>query len=434
MQNLNEVSTLFFRIPWFNLLFYTFIVFLLIFICVILYLKSKYGFWVSQPVFHVYDFSYYFYPPGIIRHDLPEKNKYTNFKDITTTVYEDLSSLHKKEIIYFVKEHYLKNGNNLYLPEAEHIFSYFEGLYGNGNRNVKENEKHSGFFSLYWEKRLVTDLKKDTVVEDKKIIGLMTSRVVQIRILSKNAENPIPKIDAYYVDYLCVDKAYRKKGIAPQLIQTHEYTQRHLNPKIQICLFKREGELTGIIPLCVYTTYGFSVEKWHKPPALSPRLKLLEFTKQNLTLLRDFLMETEHLFDIIIENSFSNLLTLIQTKNIYIYAVLEQEQDRILCVYFYRKTCVFIEKDLEVLTCYASVKGENCSQEVFISGFKNSFWLTAEREKFGFCAMENISHNHILVQNLLLKTKPTIKSPTAYFFYNFAYPTFSAERVLCKGT
>jgi hypothetical protein len=142
-------------------------------------------------------------------------------------------------------------------------------------------------------------------------------------------------------------------------------------------------------------------------------------------------METEHMFDIVIENSFSNLLTLIQTKNIYIYAVLEQ--DRILCVYFYRKTCVFIEKDLEVLTCYASVKGDNCTQEVFISGFKNSFWLTAEREKFGFCAIENISHNLIIVQNLLLKTKPTIKSPTAYFFYNFAYPTFSAERVLNKG-
>jgi len=424
MINIHELSQILYKIPWLSIIFYTFIIFLILFVFVILYLKSKYGFWVSQPVFHVYDFSYYFYPPGIIRHDLPEKNKYTNFNDITTTVYEELTYLQKKEIVYFVQEHYLKNGDNLYLPEAEQIFPYFEGLNQKGN--------NSTFFSIYWEKRLVSDLKKGTIMEDKKIIGLMTSRIVQIRIISKNKDHLIPMINAYYVDYLCVDKAYRKKGIAPQLIQTHEYTQRHLNQDIQICLFKREGELTGIIPLCVYTTYGFSVEKWRKPVTLSPCFRLLEFTKQNLNLLRDFLRENEYMFDIVIENSYTNLLSLIQTKNIYIYAVLEQ--DHILCVYFFRKTCVFIEKDLEVLTCYASIKSKNCSQEVFIQGFKNSFWIIAEKDNFGFCAVENISHNNILVQNLLLKTKPLVKSPTAYFFYNFAYPTFSAERVLFRGT
>ena len=37
----------------------------------------------------------------------------------------------------------------------------------------------------------------------------------------------------YYVDYLCVHKQHRKKTIAPQLIQTHEYFQRHLNKNIQ---------------------------------------------------------------------------------------------------------------------------------------------------------------------------------------------------------
>ena len=30
----------------------------------------------------------------------------------------------------------------------------------------------------------------------------------------------------------------------------------------------------------------------------------------------------------------------------------------------------------------------------------------------------------------MLKTNPLIKSPTAYFFYNFAYPTFKPDKSL----
>ena len=54
----------------------------------------------------------------------------------------------------------------------------------------------------------------------------------------------------------------------------------------------------------------------------------------------------------------------------------------------------------------------------------------ADKNYFGFCAIENISHNNIIINNIMLKTKPSIISPTAYFFYNFAYPTFKAEKVL----
>jgi hypothetical protein len=35
-----------------------------------------------------------------------------------------------------------------------------------------------------------------------------------------------------------------------------------------------------------------------------------------------------------------------------------------------------------------------------------------------------------LINNIKNKTKPFITSPTAYFFYNFAYPTFKSNKVL----
>ena len=84
---------------------------------------------------------------------------------------------------------------------------------------------------------------------------------------------------------------------------------------------------------------------------------------------------------------------------------------------------------MEVLTCFASIN--NCDDlNIFIQGFRCSFWETADKNYFGFAAIENISHNNLIVNHLLKKNKPLIISPTAYFFYNFAYHTFKSEKVL----
>jgi len=83
---------------------------------------------------------------------------------------------------------------------------------------------------------------------------------------------------------------------------------------------------------------------------------------------------------------------------------------------------------MEVLACFASIS--NCDNNIFTQGFKISFWKIANENFFGYSAIENISHNNIIIDNIILKTKPSIISPTAYFFYNFAYPTFQSNKVL----
>jgi hypothetical protein len=267
------------------------------------------------------------------------------------------------------------------------------------------------------------DLKKGTTINVAQIVGVMTTRPVHIVI---NNGNKDAKFDAYYVDYLCVDTMHRKKGIAPQLIQTHHYNQRLLNKNIVVSLFKREDELTGIVPLTIYSTYGFPVTTWTKPSPISGEYKLLEIHPQNFHFLLNFLRENEHNFDIVICSESSNILALIKTKNIYIYVILCEDQ--ILAAYFFRKTCIQIEKNMEVLTCFASIC--KCDDNIFIQGFKISFWKIAAEHFFGFAAIENISHNNIIIDNIILKTKPSVISPTAYFFYNFAYPTFLSNKVL----
>jgi hypothetical protein len=282
------------------------------------------------------------------------------------------------------------------------------------------------FFTFYNEDNLMLDTKNGETISDKKVVGVITGRPLNVLINSEKGNENKTKFDLYYIDYLCVDVLQRKKGLAQQIIQTHHYNQSHKNKNIVVSLFKREDELTGIVPLCVYSTYGFSVMKWTKPDILPPMYVLLEINQQNFHKLYDFINSNNNTFDIVINSCVSNILELIKTKNIFINAILCE--NNIICAYFFRKTCTFIEKDMEVLTCFASIN--NSETDIFVHGFKISFWNFADKNNFGYCAIENISHNNQIIQNLIIKTHPQIVSPTAYFFYNFAYHTFKPEKVL----
>jgi hypothetical protein len=86
------------------------------------------------------------------------------------------------------------------------------------------------------------------------------------------------------------------------------------------------------------------------------------------------------------------------------------------------------DPNIAVLNCFASISDTN--DDIFINGFKISFWKIASENYFGFSAIEDISDNNIIIDNIKLKTKPLIISPTAYFFYNFGYSTFNSNKVL----
>ena len=397
----------------FEYISYIFCFAILILFAIYIYIRLKFGFWYLQPVFHIYNLNYMLFPPGIIDENLPIKNKYTNFKNIETILFSSLTSMQKSRFINLIKLNYLQNKDNLFSPKSENVFSYFIGF----------NEKT--LISFYYNEENMLDIKYGNLISDKKIIGAITSRPMEI-IINCKKEKTQKHINAYYVDYLCVDLLHRKKGIAPQLIQTHHYNQRHINKNIVISLFKREDELTGIVPLCVYSTYGFSVSKWTKPYSLTKEYKILEINKTNFRFLYNFILEHSDKFDIIVKTHISNLLELINTKNIYIYVVMCDM--KIICCYFLRKTCIEIEKGLEVLSLFASIC--DCEENIFIQGFKIIFWNLAAEKMFGYCAIENISHNDIIINNIIQKTNPTIISPTAYFFYNFAYPTFQSNKTL----
>ena len=355
------------------------------------------------------------FPPGIIEHSLPERNKYTDFNKISTSVVSQLTSLQKHQLTRFIKANYLRERDNVFMPHSSNILPYFTG----------HSEK--SFISFYHEDTHLLDSKQGNVITHKTVSGCITSRPLNV-IIYKNRQQQQNSFRAYYVDYLCVHKEKRKNGIAPKLIQTHHYQQRHINHSIVVSLFKREEELTGIVPLCVYLTYGFPVDTWRKPNDLAGNYKVLEINKHNVRFLIDFVLMKcqDDDFDLFIYPEWSNVLELINTHNIFIYAVLCDNE--IVCCYFFRKSCTQVKKGMEVLSCFASLS--NCDDSIFIQGFKSCFWKIAFDHHFGFSAIENISHNHIIIDHIKEHTSPVITSPSAYFFYNFAYPTFEPKKTL----
>lgn len=401
MLNINLYTTIIYIIAAFFIMFLLFSA----------YVRIKYQFWALQPVFHYYDFYYWFVDVGIIDKEPPKKNKYYQPK-IKTIYFEDLSKQQLTNILTLIQTHYLQNGDNTFLPTDEYFVPYFIGH----NKQCP--------ISLYYEPKLIQDASSNIVDVPENIISVLTSRPLHVKITNRI------EMMVYYVDYLCVDKMYRKKGIAPQMIQTHKYNQDNLllnNGSSSVCLFKREDELTGIIPLCVYTTFGFQITKWRKPQDLTSDLTVLRCDSQNMYYLMDFLKINNNLFKVYIIPEVSNLLELVKTNNVFIYMIMSDK--KIQCVYFFRKTRVYIKKEEEILCCFASIN-VSATNKVFVHGYKVAFWKIKEKyAEFNYAVVENISHNNKIIDELIIKTHP-LKSPTAYFFYNFAYHTFEPNDIL----
>lgn len=113
---------------------------------------------------------------------------------------------------------------------------------------------------------------------------------------------------------------------------------------------------------------------------------------------------------------------------------IDDVSNNIQMAYVFKKTCVTIDGH-ECISCIASLCSIDKSiedQSRFIQGFMLA--IDSMKPKYDYLLIEEISHNKKLIDNIKLSITPTLTSPTAYFFYNFAYSVFRSERVLILGT
>ena len=120
------------------------ILLVILFFC---YIRIKYKFWSLQPVFHFYDLYYWFVNVGIIRQELPEKNRYTKLTNIKTKVFEQVNEIYLKYMLTLINLNYYRNKENIFNPKKENILPYFIG------------HNAATYWSYYLEPELLIDNK-----------------------------------------------------------------------------------------------------------------------------------------------------------------------------------------------------------------------------------------------------------------------------------
>ena len=377
----------------------------LVIICVLITIymvKIQRGFWYIQPVFHYYNFSYWLASPRIINPQLPSTNKYVNLKNIEIFDITKKDEPRIQQFIALVREHYMRTETSAFLPHDNDILSHFTG------------HLCTSYCCVY---------KKQ---DDNNIIGAITSRPVNGVISGIN-------IEMYYIDYLCVDKLERGKNIAAQLIQTHEYMQRQLNPEIKVCLFKREEDLTSIVPLTVYTAQCYDCTELSNDKFTDNNNNIMNVSL-TVTLdvtwtqsIQEFYTDDRIISKFItrIIPSLENINALIVSGNMYIYTITKNK--KIVAIYVFKRPRVVFDEDKELIVCITSAYNDIL---ISIDDFKWGFEQCINKpmfKPFNYLTIEAIGDNQIIINGLSGICLPKYVSTYAYYLYNYIHPSVSSN-------
>ena len=191
------------------------------------------------------------------------------------------------------------------------------------------------------------------------------------------------------------------------MIQSHEYNQRKATNQ-SISLFKREGHLNLIVPLVSYFTYGFNILGWNK-------------TVYSVTVIKVTKLMIKEVYDLIGTSPFKVniwmdehvMADLLKEDNIYVYALMVG--NKIGGVYFLRDGNTWYNKK-RTIELFGSINN-GIDNSAFVAGFATI--MQSMRDTYTFIWIENISHNHIILDNIMLKYRYDTICPMAYYFYNY---------------
>jgi len=379
-------------------LFPVYIIGMTLIILIMYWIKFKISnpFWSKQPVVHPHQLLTFYTSPKIIwdHFYIP---KFINHKNIITHSWETLPE--KNKIQQFISNHYYKEKNGHYIPSIErHISPYYDN-----NNNA--------YVSIYYSNNI--------------LIGCIFNRSLQIALRGET-------FHVSYIDFLCVHKGHRKKNVAPELIQTHEYFQRtKTNKKYKISLFKKEGHLHNFTPLIKYFTMNYKLSKLahciHAPlplqydiihVSLSMKKKLFEFLDEIRTQSNCFIIPP-----------LETLCEMIEKKSIFIYALINKQGATITAMYFFRNTGLHINSSKESMECFSTMYTQ-ITRDIFCSAFFTL--LKSHFSKNTFLHLEELgSTKHIVdairKQNIYSK----YNVPCAYYLYNYSNtPIHNSEKVV----
>ena len=455
-----------------NMLWLIFVPVVIITLCFIyiIYTRITYDrFWIQQPVFHKYNLLYYFSSPQIIVLEQPSKNKYTNFSNIETVCFNKLEDPLWNKFLSMIQN------KTAEVKQKKDVLPIFNSVL------------ERSYISFYNEPVVFQNIEKGYYIDEKRPLGVITSR--PLRMFIKQSNDTTNEQPIYYIDFLHVDNNKNKqeqKNITYELIQTHIYNQQLLNShaskklNIRVCLFKRSNTSNniGVVPLCLYKSYVFSLKQYYFKRSIGASLsqsqnhfkhyQTFEVTKSTFHNVLDFIKD-QHIdrYDVFILPNINNLFEQITSRTLIVYYLFDVINGKIIAVYFFR-----VNK--RTITCVGSIcfydelekrsgKLNKNTEELFIYGFKlilikltekkvlpvltggktkrdksgpgaDANSKSSEKEEYEFFCIENISDNIIIVDHLVKSSNNKSylfyrTRDTMYFLYNYIHKQCDSKHV-----
>lgn len=394
------------------------------------YIKIRHPFWNIQPVFHTYDYWRYLYTtPFIIRRDLiPMKHKFCDKVQVHTFPYLETTAIQRTQCIDLLRCYYIGSDRVLYTITEPILTGFMTG------------HSEPTYISFYKEKQYVIENTAESVIIP---VGCIASRPLKLCFLENTVIMNYKQIPAYYLDFICSHRDYKKKNISRNLIQTHEYNQRIANPNIQVSIFKKETDLCeGIVPLTKYRTYLFYLQnlKMRKLPAHTHVNRILS---KNINALVDFLngltvdgrnASNPALFQFCGFSDIGMLTNLINQNQLYVYCL---KMGGTICAYYFLKNANTQYEDLSgVNDCdtlqFAASFSNTRSDDVFYLGFLHVLKdILKTKKTFKMLLFEDISHNSKILVKWLYQNKIIMENDSAYYLYNMVVPRAPLSQSSC---
>jgi len=370
-------------------------------------IRLKFQFWAIQPVFHIYDLHHWLFTNKVIDEELPKINKYVKMFDVETY---DVKKAPREAVVKsckFLADNFLRSKYMDYIPKETDIMDYLNTTNG------------TAFLSIYG---FPSELYTETgIIKDRDIEGVITSRPLHVQF--RNEEQFVVN----YVDNLCVRKGARKKGIAPRLIQTHHYHIRHLNQNVNVCLFKREGAMTAIVPLTTYSTLSYNANTIPDIKLNILGANIIRIGKTNFVSFRDFMKSAYSKYECAITSELQTIHQLVISQHLIVYCMVVEGE--VIATYIYRNSPSFTEgkKCMELV---ATVNKAHFA-DMFYTGFCSTVRRLKHKWKAEKIFIETTSDSWIIVDYLTRHgVKYETSYPTAFFFYNYARYSVEPRKLL----
>jgi hypothetical protein len=319
----------------------------------------------------------------------------------------DMSDEDIKTACDFISTNFLREKDYIeYKPTRDNIM---------GNLSASNNPSYLNVYKRPTFKYNVATKQYD---DEEQYFSVMSARPLNITL---EGVTPFP---TYYVDHLCVLPEMRGKGVAAKSIQTFYYNVSRDNPKIKTYIFKREGRLTGIVPLTIFNIKAFDVINIPTISFPHDAYKLIKITRENIPMFVEFINRKKGVMKCAILPEITNLLNNIKLNNLTIYGILLHGD--LISSYIFRDAAMFyLKKRTTELLCSA----EECDTNIFVAGFTQAIRQHSKESSSDKLIMDETSAN-IIVTNYLSKVNvtPFIITNGAYYFYNYITQTIAPSK------